>query len=34
MLFVLTLVVNLIARWFVNRGKRGKRAAKEAVAPV
>jgi phosphate ABC transporter permease protein PstC len=25
-LFVLTLLVNLVARWFVNRGRRGKRA--------
>jgi phosphate ABC transporter permease protein PstC len=25
-LFVLTLLVNLVARWFVNRGSRGKRA--------
>jgi phosphate ABC transporter permease protein PstC len=25
-LFVLTLLVNLLARWFVNRGRRGKRA--------
>src|SRR5919205_1318398 len=28
-LFVLTLLVNLVARWFVNRGRHGKRAAAE-----
>jgi phosphate ABC transporter permease protein PstC len=33
-LFVLTLIVNLAARYFVNRGTHGKRAAKEAAAPV
>jgi phosphate transport system permease protein len=31
-LFVLTLLVNLVARWFVNRGRHGKRAVKEAAA--
>src|SRR4051812_13083804 len=31
-LFVLTLIVNLIARWFVNRGTQGKRAAAEPTA--
>jgi len=33
-LFVLTLLVNLVARWFVNRGRHGKRAAAEAAASV
>jgi phosphate ABC transporter permease protein PstC len=34
-LFVLTLLVNLVARWFVNRGRRGKRAvAVAAGAPA
>jgi phosphate ABC transporter permease protein PstC len=33
-LFVLTLLVNLAARWFVNRGKRGTRAAAVADAPA
>src|SRR3954451_3803913 len=28
-LFVLTLLVNLVARWFVNRGRHGKRAVPE-----
>jgi phosphate ABC transporter permease protein PstC len=31
-LFVLTLLVNLLARWFVNRGRRGKRAAADMAA--
>jgi phosphate ABC transporter permease protein PstC len=31
-LFVLTLVVNLAARWFVNRGRHGKRAPSDATA--
>jgi ABC-type phosphate transport system permease subunit len=31
-LFVLTLIVNLMARWFVNRGRRGKRATAEPTA--
>jgi phosphate ABC transporter permease protein PstC len=31
-LFVLTLLVNLAARWFVNRGRHGKRAVAEAAA--
>jgi phosphate ABC transporter permease protein PstC len=30
-LFVLTLLVNLVARWFVNRGRHGKRAVAEAA---
>jgi phosphate ABC transporter permease protein PstC len=30
-LFVLTLLVNLLARWFVNRGRHGKRAVPEAA---
>jgi phosphate ABC transporter permease protein PstC len=30
-LFVLTLLVNLLARWFVNRGRHGKRAVAEAA---
>jgi phosphate ABC transporter permease protein PstC len=30
-LFVLTLLVNVVARWFVNRGVRGRRAAADAV---
>jgi phosphate ABC transporter permease protein PstC len=34
LLFVLTLIVNLAARWFVNRGRHGKRAAAVADAPV
>jgi phosphate ABC transporter permease protein PstC len=33
-LFVLTLIVNLAARWFVNRGRHGKRAAAVAEAPA
>jgi ABC-type phosphate transport system permease subunit len=34
-LFVLTLLVNLVARWFVNRGRHGRRAVAEAAgAPV
>jgi phosphate transport system permease protein len=34
-LFVLTLLVNLAARWFVNRGRRGKRApVNAAIAPA
>jgi phosphate ABC transporter permease protein PstC len=34
-LFVLTLLVNLLARWFVNRGSHGKRAPVDAaVAPA
>jgi phosphate ABC transporter permease protein PstC len=34
-LFVLTLLVNLAARWFVNRGNRGKRApVNAAIAPA
>ena len=31
-LFVLTLLVNLVARWFVNRGRHGKRAVADTVA--
>jgi phosphate ABC transporter permease protein PstC len=31
-LFVLTLIVNLVARWFVNRGRHGKRAPGGPVA--
>jgi hypothetical protein len=30
-LFVLTLAVNLIARWFVNRASHGRRATVEAA---
>ncbi len=30
-LFVLTLLVNLVARWFVNRGRHGKRAVTETT---
>jgi ABC-type phosphate transport system permease subunit len=30
-LFVLTLIVNLAARWFVNRAAHGKRATSEAA---
>jgi ABC-type phosphate transport system permease subunit len=30
-LFVLTLIVNAAARWFVNRGARGRRATAEAA---
>jgi ABC-type phosphate transport system permease subunit len=30
-LFVLTLAVNLAARWFVNRGSHGRRATREAA---
>jgi phosphate ABC transporter permease protein PstC len=33
-LFVLTLIVNLAARWFVNRGRHGKRAVAVAEAPA
>src|SRR4051795_7443028 len=33
-LFVLTLLVNGIARWVVNRGVRGRRAAADAPAPA
>jgi phosphate ABC transporter permease protein PstC len=33
-LFVLTLLVNLAARWFVNRGRHGKRAVAEAAGGV
>src|SRR5918911_1537345 len=33
-LFVLTLLVNAAARWFVNRGAHGKRAVPEAAAPA
>jgi ABC-type phosphate transport system permease subunit len=33
-LFVLTLLVNAIARWVVNRGTRGTRAAADAPAPA
>ena len=33
-LFVLTLLVNVLARWFVNRGARGQRAAGEAGLAV
>jgi ABC-type phosphate transport system permease subunit len=32
-LFVLTLIVNAIARWFVTRGTRGMRAAPDDDAP-
>jgi phosphate ABC transporter permease protein PstC len=32
-LFVLTLIVNLLARYFVVRGERGQRASKDAPAP-
>jgi phosphate transport system permease protein len=32
-LFVLTLLVNLAARWFVNRGSHGKRATPETPTP-
>jgi phosphate ABC transporter permease protein PstC len=32
-LFVLTLLVNALARWFVNRGRHGKRAASDMPAP-
>src|SRR4051812_49888497 len=31
-LFVLTLLVNLLARWFVNRGRHGKRAPDDPAA--
>jgi phosphate ABC transporter permease protein PstC len=34
LLFVLTLLVNLLARWFVNRGRHGKRAVAVADAPA
>jgi phosphate ABC transporter permease protein PstC len=33
-LFVLTLIVNLAARWFVNRGRHGKRAVAVPDAPA
>ena len=33
-LFVLTLLVNVIARWFVNRGSRGRRGAGDAGLAV
>jgi phosphate ABC transporter permease protein PstC len=33
-LFVLTLLVNLLARWFVNRGRHGTRAVAVADAPA
>jgi len=30
-LFILTLIVNFAARWFVNRAAHGKRATREAA---
>ncbi len=33
-LFVLTLIINIVARWFVARGTRGRRAAGGAIAGV
>ena len=34
LLFALTIIINIIARWFVARGTRGRRAAGGGIAGV